>query len=236
MYWLCLALIFYASGVRGVDYRMDWSPAGVAAVNHTFSVSLGDRLILKCLPRSYSNLIRVENEHQLEECNSTGSTKVELRGYCYGQEHPTLLYVNIEQSSAKLPSDFTFVEGATSYLTSFANAQLPQLAGNLLTLAGGECVDGLRLAVHVRDSKITTTGVPLTTSTDTSSSASNTSPTSPATQETTSTRQTLQPTLANPSALGVISGSRAILRHTLQSQLVSTLSILLSTLVLRAFS
>lgn len=59
-----------------------------------------------------------ENEHQLEECNSTGSTKVELRGYCYGQEHPTLLYVNIEQSSAKLPSDFTFVEGATSYLTS----------------------------------------------------------------------------------------------------------------------
>lgn len=51
-----------------------------------------------------------------------------------------------------------------------------------------------------------------------------------------STGQTLQPTLANPSALGVISGSRATLRHTLQSQLVSTLSILLSTLVLRAFS
>ena len=56
---------------------------------------------------------------QLTTCNSSVSDSVaEFRGSCIGTPDFFNLTLNIEQASAKLPSDFGFVEGGTSFLTS----------------------------------------------------------------------------------------------------------------------
>ena len=56
---------------------------------------------------------------QFTSCNSSVTASApEFRGNCIGSPDPFNLILNIEQPSAKLPSDFGFIEGGTAYLTS----------------------------------------------------------------------------------------------------------------------
>lgn len=59
----------------------------------------------------------MQSEDQFRVCNSTGGV-TEVRGNCYGMETSSELILNIEQPSAKLTSDFAYVEGETAFLTS----------------------------------------------------------------------------------------------------------------------
>lgn len=67
----------------------------------------------------YFGILLQETPDQFNSCNSSGTvmdTKSTFRGFCYGEEYP--LRLNIEEPSARLPSDLSFQEGVTTYLTS----------------------------------------------------------------------------------------------------------------------
>ena len=56
---------------------------------------------------------------QYDTCNSSSTNgNAQFRGNCIGRSRASDLILNIEEASAKLPGDFGFVEGETSYLTS----------------------------------------------------------------------------------------------------------------------
>lgn len=61
-----------------------------------------------------------ENQAQFNSCDSSDAVKdiqFRFRGFCYGATQQAL-GLDIEQASAKLPSDLGFVEGNITFLAS----------------------------------------------------------------------------------------------------------------------
>lgn len=178
-YCYCLAMLLLetASCAR---HDITWTVQGVAAYNRLVTPLLvddGDTIAFRCVNASFSNIIFQTSAEQFTHCNSSLGTKSLVFADCRGTEREVT--DNIEEASgSEITNIISYKQGETYYFTSYSNGFSAMSATADIT-SGGECLEGLRMVLEVRDAPTTMPPPP--------PSSASTSPTTPTTPTTTAT-------------------------------------------------
>jgi hypothetical protein len=143
-------LLLAAPALSSQRTVVPWTMEGVQKINHTVTVSAGDRLTFMCPEGSFSTIWFMTKEDQYTNCECDSSCILLSNCAFFNANNYTSPIQRISENLENTPD---YQPGNTYYFTSFS-VNLKTLSNPSGNRSGGECVsEMLRLIVEVQSAE-----------------------------------------------------------------------------------